>query len=110
MVCASSRRRRRTTWTCWSSPTRKAHTKMPTYEYECPRGHSFSRFDSVANWRELRPCEHPRCRETAQQFLRPSTGRFASVAKPIVVFKAKNRQIRVPGGADTKTPRGYDRV
>ena len=83
---------------------------MPTYEYECPRGHSFSRFDSVANWRELRPCEHPRCRETAQQFLRPSTGRFASFAKPIVVFKAKNGQIRIPGGADTKTPRGYDRV
>jgi hypothetical protein len=82
---------------------------MPTYEYECPRGHYFHRFDSIANWRDRRPCEHKKCAEEAEQVLRPS-GLRDSVLEPIVVFRAKNGQVRIPGSNTAKTPRGYERV
>jgi len=81
---------------------------MPLHTFECPKGHQF---EQDVEWDvDKVKCATSRCRQLAERVYVAPRSPFRQLSTPVVFWKYSDGRIGVAGGADSKTPKGAERV
>lgn len=79
---------------------------MPRLDYECLKGHIFEddyRGDKI-------PCQHIKCKAQAEIIWLSPRSPHRQLQTPIVMWRYPDGRLGVAGGADSRTPKGAERV
>lgn len=82
---------------------------MPTWTFECPVHGEFELTAPIARHRDHPECPYSHCRETTVQTYHASRPKDWAI-QPVVLHVDKKGNVRFPGHANGKIPRGFERV